>query len=167
MRKISQSVVFTEYDSIKELDSGDQTLLNKAEEAALSAYAPYSNFKVGAAILLESGEIVIGSNQENAAYPTGTCAERVALFSASANYPTSKMKTLAIVAKPLDVEMDEVLTPCGACRQAISEYEMNQESPIRIIMSSGTGKILTCDGIDSLLPLKFNAKNFSLGKPEQ
>jgi cytidine deaminase len=164
MKKISLNTTLEEYESKDQLGQEDQELVKKAEQAALGAYAPYSRFNVGAAILLESGETVLGSNQENASYPTGTCAERVALFAASANYPSTKIKAIAVVAQPTEVKVDEVLTPCGSCRQVIAEYEVKQKESIRIIMAAENGKVLIADGIDPLLPLKFDSSGFKIGK---
>jgi len=160
MQKLSLHIDFTEYDSIDELDPADKALIEKASDALLQAYAPYSNFKVGAAILLDNGEIILGNNQENAAYPTGLCAERVALFFAGANYPATKIKTIAVSARSGKFMIKDVLTPCGGCRQAIAEYEVKQQSPIRIIMTSEKGKVLVAESIDALLPLKFYSHNF-------
>lgn len=131
--------------SEKELSSSDHTLLSEAKKSAKSAYAPYSRFKVGSAVLLGNGKMISGNNQENAAYPSGLCAERVALFFTSSQYPNAVIKAIAITN-----------VPCGACRQAILEYESKQKSPVRIIMQWGK-KILISDGIENLLPLSFDA----------
>lgn len=155
MKKLSLNIEFTEYNSVEELPAEDQTLVEKAIESTLGAYAPYSNFKVGAALLLDNGEVILGSNQENAAYPSGLCAERVAIFAAGANYPASKIKTIAVTARSDNFIIGEALTPCGGCRQAIAEYEVKQGQPIRIVMAAENGKILVADSIDVLLPLKF------------
>ena len=131
--------------SQKELSSSDHGLLSAAKKSSTHAYAPYSRFKVGAAVLLGNQKIISGNNQENAAYPSGLCAERVALFFASGQHPTEKIKAIAVTA-----------VPCGACRQAMLEYETKQKSPVRIIMQSGN-KVFIADGIDNLLPLAFTA----------
>jgi cytidine deaminase len=146
---------FSEYASEKELSSADSNLLSEAKKSAKSAYAPYSKFKVGSAVLLEKGKIISGNNQENAAYPSGLCAERVALFFASSQYPNENIRAIAITT-----------VPCGACRQAILEYEAKQKSPVRIIMQSGN-KILITHGIQGLLPLAFNVSILKNSKPQK
>jgi cytidine deaminase len=123
-----------------------------------TAYAPYSEFHVGAAVLLENGEIIAGNNQENAAYPSGLCAERVALFYAGSQYPTIAIKTIAISVKSKNVIISEPLSPCGGCRQVIAEYENKFKKPIRIIMSGEKGQIYIANSIESLLPLMFSKK---------
>ena len=120
MKNLSLTIDYLEYDSIDELSAEDKNLMQQAHEAGKSAYAPYSNFSVGAAVLLENGVIVKGSNQENAAYPTGLCAERVAIFSAAAQFPGVAFKTIAITAKSSKISVSNPVTPCGGCRQAIS-----------------------------------------------
>jgi len=147
------------YKSMEDLPSEDLELLKLAKKAVKSAYAPYSNFCVGAAILLQNGKTQIGNNQENAAYPSGICAERVAIFHASAIYPNVPVKTIAISVTSKNQTINDPIPPCGACRQAISEYESRYESPIRIIMSGETGKIYVSESIENLLPLMFNKKH--------
>jgi cytidine deaminase len=121
------------------------------------AYAPYSGFHVGAAVLLGNGLIVSGNNQENSAYPSGLCAERVALFYANANYPDSEVKTIAISAAKNGVLVNEPVKPCGSCRQALAETEVRFGTPIRIILD-GQDSILVLNGVESLLPLSFSKK---------
>src|SRR5690554_298797 len=145
---------FESYSSIKDLLVEDQGLLNSAVEAATGAYAPYSKFRVGAAVLLSNKTIVRGSNQENAAYPSGLCAERVALFSAAANYPKETMNSLAIYSPDLK-SGEEVFSPCGACRQVMSEYEIKQFADIRILIMNSNGGIWLIDRAQSLLPFAF------------
>ena len=157
--KLTISTDFEMYDSIDALPAEDQELLKKAQKAVKQAYAPYSNFNVGAAVLLQNGKIVAGNNQENAAYPSGLCAERVALFYANANYPKVGVKTIAITVKSNLQVITEPVTPCGSCRQVISEYENLFEKPIRIIMSGEKGKILVSHSIGNLLPFMFNKKH--------
>lgn len=154
-RKID--IHFQETESIEELSLSDQKILNLAKKAAIDAYAPYSNFSVGATIELEDGTAFCGSNQENAAYPSGLCAERVAIFAASANYPNLKIKSIAVYASDVD-RAAGVISPCGACRQAIVEYEKKQASPIRILLMGNNGKIMVFKDIESLLPLSFSLK---------
>ncbi|MDF2450407.1 MAG: cdd [Bacteroidota bacterium] len=146
------------YDSSKHLAEKDQQLLLESKKILKNAYAPYSNFQVGAAVLLENGEIITGSNQENAAYPSGLCAERVAIFYAGAQFPKVDIKTIAISVKSKNVVISEPLSPCGSCRQAIAEYENKSGKPIRIIMSGEKGKIYIAKSIESLLPLMFSKK---------
>ena len=146
------------YKSIKDLTLKDAELLVAAKKMVKTAYAPYSEFHVGAAVLLENGEIIAGNNQENAAYPSGLCAERVALFYAGSQYPTIAIKTIAISVKSKNVIISEPLSPCGGCRQVIAEYENKFKKPIRIIMSGEKGQIYIAKSIESLLPLMFSKK---------
>lgn len=146
------------YKSIKDLTLKDAELLVAAKKMVKTAYAPYSEFHVGAAVLLENGEIIAGNNQENAAYPSGLCAERVALFYAGSQYPTIAIKTIAISVKSKNVIISEPLSPCGGCRQVIAEYENKFKKHIRIIMSGEKGQIYIAKSIESLLPLMFSKK---------
>lgn len=159
--KISKLIISTEldiYNSIKDMTKKDAALLLEAQKMVKSAYAPYSEFHVGAAILLENGKIVTGNNQENAAYPSGLCAERVAIFYAGAQYPNVKVKTIAISVKSKNIVIKEPLSPCGGCRQVIAEYENKFGEPIRIIMMGEKGPIYIAKSIESLLPLMFSKK---------
>ncbi len=144
------------YDVKNELSEEDSYLLDLAVQSRKKAYAPYSKFQVGAAVLLENGEVVLGNNQENASYPSGLCAERVAIFYAGANYPNEIIKTIAISATSEEYEVKEPAGPCGNCRQAIAEYEYKQKSPIALIMRGESGPIYKCDAIADILPLGFN-----------
>lgn len=146
------------YSSASDLKKSDMELLEKAQKAVEAAYAPYSNFYVGAAVLLQNGKIIIGNNQENAAYPSGLCAERVAIYQASAAYPNVPVKAIAVACKAKGLIINKPVTPCGSCRQAISEYENRFTQKIRIIMSGETGEVYISDSIETLLPLMFNAK---------
>jgi cytidine deaminase len=159
MKNLSLTIDYVEYDSIDELNADDKNLMQQAHEAGKTAYAPYSNFSVGAAVLLENGVIIKGSNQENAAYPTGLCAERVAIFSAAAQFPGVAFKAIAITAKSSKISVGNPVTPCGGCRQAISEYEVLYNKPIRFLLMGETGKVLELKNVGSLLPLRFEAKN--------
>lgn len=155
---------FELYDSEKELSEVDLKLLMLARATIKNAYAPYSNFHVGASVLLENGEILTGNNQENAAYPSGLCAERVAIFYAGAKYPEVPIKTIAVSCKAPDQILTDPVSPCGACRQAIAEYEVRYGKKIRIIMAGESGKVYVAESIESLLPIMFNRKylrNFS------
>jgi cytidine deaminase len=157
--KLTITTNLTVYKSMEDLPKEDLELLKLAKKAVKSAYAPYSQFFVGAAILLENGKISIGNNQENAAYPSGLCAERVAIFHASAKYPNVPIKKIAVSVASKTQIINEPVSPCGGCRQVISEYEMKYESPISIIMSGETGKIYVSDSIENLLPIMFDKKH--------
>lgn len=148
-------IAIEEYKALQSLPEKDQWLLELAGQAMAGSYAPYSAFRVGAAVLLENGELVLGSNQENAAYPSGLCAERVALFQAKSRFPDVAVKSIALTAKADHYEVDHPITPCGACRQVIAEAENRQAGKIRLIMKGETGAILAVDGIENLLPLMF------------
>ena len=144
------------FNGINELPSEIQTLMNQAIETRKNAYAPYSKFRVGAAILLDNGKIVLGSNQENAAYPSGLCAERVAIFQAGAIYPNAKIVKLAITAASDSNPTLSPIPPCGACRQSIAEYEFKQETPIEIYFMGESGEVYKSNSINNLLPLSFD-----------
>ncbi len=144
------------FEKLEEMTHEDQMLLRQADIALESSYSPYSNFKVGAAVLLESGTVVLGSNQENASYPAGLCAERVAVFSAGAQYPNVPIKAIAISAASVHDFVTQPVGPCGSCRQAILEYEVKQKSPITILMKGQSGPIYKCGAIAQLLPLSFD-----------
>jgi len=138
-----------------ELNDEERHLIELSIEATNHSYAPYSKFHVGAAVMLENGEIVIGCNQENAAYPSGICAERTALFAAGAQYPDSSVKTLAIAARGTNGELQyDPVSPCGACRQVIIESETRAKHTIRILLY-GRRCIYIIDGIKQLMPLSF------------
>lgn len=144
------------YDTVEELSAADQTLLQAAGQAMDLAYAPYSNFRVGAAAQLSNGAIVRGANQENAAYPMCLCAERVALGNASLNYPEQKLEALAIRVRNENKAIPEPAAPCGSCRQAISEMEDRQQQPIRILMQGDGPTVYEIESGQALLPLGFN-----------
>lgn len=158
MKEITLQIKFTEYEDATRLPEKDNVLIMKAREAAKGAYAPYSGFRVGAAVLLGNGIIITGNNQENAAYPSGICAERTALFYASAQYP--KIPVLAIAISTLNhaTTPSGIAKPCGACRQVMAEYEDIADKPIRIILDS-TDRVFVLDGIDNLLPLRFKKED--------
>lgn len=157
MQKQKLSFELTIFDGLAELSKEDQTLLSKAVAARKNAYAPYSHFQVGAAVLMENGKTVIGSNQENASYPSGLCAERVAVFQAGALYPNIRILTVAITATSRNHVVDSPAAPCGNCRQAMLEYETKQEKPIRLLLMGETGKVLQCNAIADILPLGFDS----------
>ncbi|MCL4131911.1 UNVERIFIED_CONTAM: hypothetical protein GTU68_035622 [Idotea baltica] len=130
--------------------------MHKAIEARDKAYAPYSQFYVGAAILLDNGEIVTGSNQENASYPSGLCAERTAAYYAGAKHPKAKMLKMAISAASQKQKTETPIPPCGSCRQALAEYEVKQDEPIEIYFMGEIGKVVKSDSLANLLPLVFD-----------
>lgn len=146
------------FDSVSELPEEIQKLMRSAVKARETAYAPYSKFKVGAALILENDEVVMGSNQENASYPSGLCAERTAIYAAGANYPNQKIKTIAITANSEKHEVLEPIAPCGACRQAIAEYEQKQGEPIEIYFTGFGGKVMRVKSLLDILPLAFDNK---------
>jgi len=155
MKEKKIQISFTKV-KIQELGIEEQNLISKARNASGNAYAPYSGFLVGASVMLENGEIINGSNQENAAYPSGLCAERVALFYVGAKYPGVGIKAIAISAKFKTFEMDDVVSPCGACRQVMAEYQQKQEKNIRVLLHSSKDEVLIAESISDLLPLMFN-----------
>lgn len=146
--------------SFDELNASQKTLINKAKEQVSKAYAPYSNFHVGAAIELQNGEIFAGSNQENSAYPSGLCAERVAMFFANAQYPDVAVKTIAIAASTNGLFLPEPITPCGSCRQVLLETETRFEQDITILLY-GTMHIFQIKNVRQLLPLCFENKSLN------
>lgn len=155
MTEYSLQIAYTEYHSVEELEELDQLLLKKASEACKSAYAPYSRFYVGAAVRLQNGIIVTGSNQENAAYPSGLCAERVALFAASSQYPGVGIESIAITASTELFGMHQPVTPCGGCRQVMAEYENIAGKPLKVWMQGTNGIVWQIRGVHNLLPLMF------------
>lgn len=156
MKEINISTKFLAYESINDLPTEIRSLMDKAVEVRKNAYAPYSHFRVGAAILLDNGKIVLGSNQENAAYPSGLCAERVAIFQAGAIYPNAKIVKLVITAASDTNPTKSPIPPCGACRQSIAEYEFKQDESIEIYFMGETGEVYKSDSINNLLPLSFD-----------
>ena len=155
MRKEQFICPYTVYDSEAELGADDAELLRQAHEATLHSYAPYSKFHVGAAVRLANGEVVTGCNIENAAYPSGLCAERVTLFAAQAQYPGVAVVALAITARSESKAIEEPVAPCGACRQVMVETEQRSGMPLRVLCQGETGPIMVFDGIESLVPFVF------------
>ena len=153
MEQIDINISIESYQ-LGELSPQDQELIRAAIEATNNAYANYSRFYVGAALRLENGKIVIGANQENAAFPSGLCAERTAVFAAQANYPDSPIETLAIAGRNEKGVLPNPITPCGACRQVILEIEDRYKKPIKILLY-GTQKIYCVRSVKDLLPLSF------------
>ena len=156
MKEINITTKFTTFEGVTELTKEIQSLMSKAVEARKKAYAPYSKFRVGAAMLLDNGEIVLGSNQENAAYPSGLCAERVAIFYAGANFPDSKILKIAVSATSDNFVSKTPIPPCGGCRQSLSEYEQKQNEPIEIYFMGEEGEVYKSDSIADLLPFSFS-----------
>lgn len=152
-REIKSTLV--DYNSSAELDKKMQELIENAKQAAEKAYAPYSKFKVGAAVLLENGEIIQGNNQENAAYPSGLCAERVAIFYANSKYPNVPIKSIAVTANTKEGFIKEPIPPCGSCLQVMLESERRSENSIQVILY-GKEKITVADSIKQFLPFNFN-----------
>jgi cytidine deaminase len=149
------SIRVEEFSSLKELDKADQELLEQAIQASETSYSPYSEFHVGAAVRLTNGMLINGNNQENAAYPSGLCAERIALFFAQAQYPEIPIDSIAIFAGSKEFKLDKPVTPCGACRQVMAEYENRHGRKMRVIMGNGDGMIQIIEGMENLLPLMF------------
>lgn len=157
MKKIEIATSATLFNDVSELSLDDKMLMDKAVEARKKAYAPYSKFNVGAALLLENNQIVLGNNQENAAYPSGMCAERVAIWKAGSDYPGVKILKLAITASSTITNVNKPVGPCGACRQSLSEYEIKQEQPFEVLFMGEIGEIVKTDSLLSLLPFSFDS----------
>ena len=157
MEQIDINISIESYQ-LDELSPQDQELVQAAIKATNNAYANYSRFYVGAALRLENGKMVIGANQENAAFPSGLCAERTAVFAAQANYPDSPIETLAIAGRNEKGVLPDPITPCGACRQVILEIEDRYKKPIKILLY-GTQKIYCVRSVKDLLPLSFVDEN--------
>lgn len=155
-------ILVSEYESLEELITTDRELVVAAREIAQKAYAPYSGFKVGAALLMEDGSIVCGNNQENASSPVGICAERTALFWANANFPEKSVLAIAVTAIDQSGSRAINLSPCGACRQVLLETQHRFSQPIRILLDSRE-KIEVLQDADSLLPLSFNGNSLKAG----
>ncbi|WP_396603078.1 cytidine deaminase [Algibacter sp. R77976] len=156
MKEIKIESTLYVFESLGELPKEVLFLMEKAVEAREKAYAPYSNFHVGAAILLDNGEVVLGSNQENASYPSGLCAERTAIFYAGSQFPKAKIVRMAITAGSKKSKTTKPIPPCGACRQSIAEYETKQDAPIEIYFMGEIGKIVKSNSLSNLLPLGFD-----------
>lgn len=156
MQKLDLTISLEKYDNEIELTPIEQTLLKEARKATYKSYAPYSKFHVGVAVLLDDGQIITANNQENAAFPSGSCAEQSAIFWIGANYPECKIKSIAVIARPGSGDEFRGVPPCGACRQAMLEYENRQKQSIRLLMLGSDNQILIADSIGDLLPLKFN-----------
>ncbi|MCB9309106.1 MAG: cytidine deaminase [Lewinellaceae bacterium] len=156
MKIVETSFAYKVYDEPSQMSKEDQALMEKAIEQLDHAYAPYSNFHVGAAVRLSTGEVFIGSNQENASYPLCMCGERVALYNAAAHRPKIPVEKLAIVIRNLRMKIDKPVSPCGACRQVIAEYEHLHGQNIQILLKSDGLQVYEIDSIKDLLPLGFD-----------
>jgi cytidine deaminase len=159
MKEIQLETKLSVFESFEELSQSEQDYMFQAIEIRKKAYAPYSKFQVGAAIVLDNGMVLQGSNQENAAYPSGLCAERVVIFYAGANYPNNKIVKLFISATPSDRDSTNPIPPCGSCRQAIAEYEIKQDLPIEIYFMGAKGEVYKSDSLKNLLPFMFDKSN--------
>lgn len=159
MKQITITTHFSVFENAQSLPADILELMEKAVEVRKKAYAPYSKFRVGVALLLDNGQVVLGSNQENAAYPSGLCAERVAVFHTGAVYPEAKILKMAITAASDTNPTTAPIPPCGACRQSIAEYESKQEEPIAIYFMGEMGEVYKSDSLKNLLPFMFD-KNF-------
>lgn len=155
MKKKSLNIEFIEYESTQGLDGELVDLINKTDENLKNAYAPYSNFKVSAVCKMANGEIVKGTNQENGAYPSGLCAERVAIFAAKSQFPNQNVEKIVITTEQTT---EYPVSPCGACRQVLIEYEVTQKQPIELIMKSGNSKIWHFKSIADILPFAFDGE---------
>jgi cytidine deaminase len=158
MKKIQEKFEYEVYDSVNELTESDAWLLNEARDVTQSAYAPYSHFQVGAVAKMANGQIVAGSNQENASFPVGLCAERVLLASAGSLYPKVPIETIAISYQGNNGGSDHPVAPCGICRQALHEFEERVKQPVRLVLAGMEGKIIVINGAHQLLPLAFSSK---------
>lgn len=157
MKNKTLNIKYHTFQSVDELDANLQILVEESKSAMNNAYSPYSKFQVGSAVLLDNGQIIKGNNQENAAYPSGLCAERVALFYSGAQFPQNKIIAIAIVANNLKVnDYNALVTPCGACRQVMVETESRQNSEMKIILSTNNGSGLIFDNVSGLMPFSFD-----------
>ena len=155
MEEKTISISFQDFASVNELCDQDRILCAEAEKALESSYSPYSQFRVGAAIRLRSGKIVYGSNQENVAYPSGLCAERVALFSTGAQHSGDPIESIAITARSEKFPIDNPVTPCGACLQVLGDFEQRQSTPIRVLLYCLGKNVMVSPGAGNFLPFQF------------
>lgn len=159
MKKYQQQFEYEVYDDLTAVPAADATLLQTAREVTEHAYAPYSHFRVGAAMRLVNGEIITGTNQENASFPVGICAERVALSTASSLFPEVAIDTIAISYHNLEGESNNPISPCGICRQTLAEYEQRLHHPIRLVLGGLQGKVFVLQTASHLLPLSFSSND--------
>jgi cytidine deaminase len=155
---------FTFFDHLEELDAESKYIAHKAKDAAPHAYAPYSRFLVGAAVMLEDGTVITGTNQENAAYPSGMCAERVALYTVAATHPEAKILKLAVVARRKHAKETLPAAPCGSCRQVMLEFEQKQQKTFEVIMQRQDHKWVKAASAASLLPFAFSPESLEHGE---
>ena len=156
MRELKIDTTLFVFENESELPTDVIELMDAAKIARLNAHAPYSNFAVGAALLLDNNQVITGSNQENASYPSGLCAERTAIYYAGAKYPEAKILKIAIIAGSLKHKTLKPIPPCGACRQAIAEYEVKQSTPTEIYFMGVSGQVIKSNSLENLLPLIFD-----------
>ncbi len=157
MNKEAYQFTYEVYDTADDLNEADAWLVNEAREVTNAAYAPYSNFNVGAVAKLVNGQIVAGTNQENASYPVSICAERVLLSSAASLYPGVAIETMAISYNNINGQSSHPISPCGMCRQSLVEYEERVKQPIRLLLSGLDGKVFVIEKANALLPLSFGS----------
>lgn len=157
MKQININTKITVY-SYEECTEVEKNLIDAAKQTTFNAYAPYSEFRVGAALLLENGEIITGNNQENAAYPSGLCAERTAVFYANAQFPDQKIEAIAIAAHYNGDFTSDLISPCGSCRQVLLEVESRYKSPVKIFMYRKNNDVYMAESMSSLMPLSFDKK---------
>lgn len=155
MQHVHHQIEYKIYDSLEELPQVNKMLMKKAKEASQLAYAPYSKFYVGAALLLENGDIALSSNKENASFPAGICAERNGLNYVSDHFPDQKVVKMAITANPLEFELNEPVSPCGVCRQVMAEFEAQQREAMEFTLMGQSGKVMVISSAKDLLPFHF------------
>jgi len=155
MNKKSLNIEYLEYDSVKLMDIEERDLITQADENLKNAYAPYSKFKVSAVCQMEDGVVVKGTNQENGAYPSGLCAERVAIFSAKSQFPDKKVDKIVVTT---ELTTNSPVSPCGACRQVLIEYELAQNQSIELIMKSRDSKVWKFKSVKDILPFAFDGE---------
>jgi len=158
MEERTLNISYQVFESVKELKPKDRSLMAAAKACLDDSYSPYSKFKVGCAIRLEDGNIITGTNQENASFPVGLCAERVALSAVDALYRGQKIETMAITASSEKAKLEKPISPCGSCRQAISQAQVKSGNAIRIILQGETGEVFIFKSMDGLLPMSFDDK---------
>lgn len=157
-KKKTYSFSYHVYQSIDELRAADQKLVKSAIDATRNSYSPYSGFQVGAALLLENGQIITGTNQENTAFPSGLCAERTAMFAAGNQFPDVPYTALAVAAKSVKFPVTEPVQPCGACRQVMSQHEIKFNKSFRLLLYGESGEVWKIEKASALLPFSFHPK---------
>ena len=162
IREATINAIYKVYSDDKSLDVSDQELVKKARLVAFNAYAPYSGFKVGAVAIMEDGTFITGTNQENASYPIGLCAERVLLAAASSVAVNKSILTMAISYQTNLVKSDKPVAPCGICRQSLVEFENRFNTPLRLLLTGSAGEVFEISSVSDLLPFSFKSEN--LGK---